>query len=142
MQSSEFTVQNAYRYDHRGPLRWIISHVWRYKLFVLGGLGGTLGGSICYSAAQRMIGTAAGAIIAPTNGPDPLPGLALAILGLLLAEGLLNLTGSLSSENVAARVEADAREELYRSLLGKNQTFHDRQRTGDIMAAQPMTPAG
>ncbi len=134
MQSSEFTVQNAYRYDHRGPLRWIISHVWRYKLFVLGGLGGTLGGSICYSAAQRMIGTAAGAIIAPTNGPDPLPGLALAILGLLLAEGLLNLTGSLSSENVAARVEADAREELYRSLLGKNQTFHDRQRTGDIMA--------
>jgi ATP-binding cassette subfamily B protein len=134
MQSSEFTVQDAYRYDHRGPLRWILSHVWRYKLFVLGGLGGTLGGSICYSAAQRMIGTAAGAIIAPTTGSDPLPGLALAILGLLLGEGLLNLMGSLSSENVAARVEADAREELYRSLLGKNQTFHDRQRTGDIMA--------
>jgi ATP-binding cassette, subfamily B, bacterial len=31
-------------------------------------------------------------------------------------------------------MERDAREELYLSLLGKSQTFHNRQRVGDIMA--------
>ena len=31
-------------------------------------------------------------------------------------------------------MERDAREELYISLLGKSQTFHGRQRIGDIMA--------
>ena len=33
-----------------------------------------------------------------------------------------------------AKLAADAREELYASLLGKSQAFHDRQRVGDIMA--------
>ena len=32
------------------------------------------------------------------------------------------------------RLERDARDELYLSLLGKSQTFHNRQRVGDIMA--------
>jgi hypothetical protein len=31
-------------------------------------------------------------------------------------------------------MERDAREELTISLLGKSQTFHNRQRVGDIMA--------
>ncbi|MEZ4614256.1 MAG: ABC transporter ATP-binding protein [Caldilineaceae bacterium] len=34
----------------------------------------------------------------------------------------------------AQRVERDARDELYISLLGKSQTFHGRQRVGDLMA--------
>ena len=37
-------------------------------------------------------------------------------------------------EFLAQRVERDARDELYVSLLGKSQTFHGRQRIGDIMA--------
>jgi ATP-binding cassette subfamily B protein len=133
-QGGEFTVAGAYQYDRRTPLRWIASHVWRYWYFVLIGIGGYIGGWFCYSAAQRTIGTAAEAIILPGNGADPLIGLALAILALLVGDGLLNLSGSLASESVAARFEADAREELYRSLLSKSQAFHDRQRAGDIMA--------
>jgi ATP-binding cassette subfamily B protein len=35
---------------------------------------------------------------------------------------------------LAQRVERDARDELYVSLLGKSQTFHGRQRVGDLMA--------
>lgn len=35
---------------------------------------------------------------------------------------------------MAQRVERDGRDELYASLLGKSQTFHNRQRIGDIMA--------
>jgi len=33
----------------------------------------------------------------------------------------------------------DSRDELYASLLGKSQTFHGRQRIGDIMARPPTT---
>lgn len=36
--------------------------------------------------------------------------------------------------NLGARIERDAREELYISLLGKSQTFHHRQLTGDLMS--------
>jgi len=35
---------------------------------------------------------------------------------------------------LAQRVERDARDELYLSLLSKSQTFHGRQRVGDLMA--------
>ena len=35
---------------------------------------------------------------------------------------------------VAERLEASTRKELYISLLGKSQTFHDRQRVGNMMA--------
>ncbi len=37
-------------------------------------------------------------------------------------------------EFLAQRIERDARDEFYGSLLGKSQTFHGRQRIGDIMA--------
>jgi ATP-binding cassette subfamily B protein len=37
-------------------------------------------------------------------------------------------------ETLGQRLERDAREELTLSLLGKSQTFHNRQRVGDIMA--------
>ena len=32
------------------------------------------------------------------------------------------------------RLQRDARDELYRGLLGKSQTFHNRQRIGDLVA--------
>ncbi len=32
---SEFFVQPAYPYDRSGPIRWIWSHVWRYKRLFL-----------------------------------------------------------------------------------------------------------
>jgi ATP-binding cassette subfamily B protein len=39
-----------------------------------------------------------------------------------------------ASEFIAQRIERDAREELYLSLLAKSQTYHNQQRVGDIMA--------
>ncbi len=60
--------------------------------------------------------------------------IALSILGIVLVRGLLDITNSWSVETLGQRMERDAREELYISLLGKSQTFHNRQRVGDIMA--------
>jgi ATP-binding cassette, subfamily B, bacterial len=39
-----------------------------------------------------------------------------------------------ANEFIAQLIERNARDELYASLLGKSQTFHGKQRIGDIMA--------
>jgi len=59
---------------------------------------------------------------------------ALAVLVVSLIDSLAHLGGSLSIETMAQKLAHDSREELYVSLLGKSQTFHDRQRVGDVMA--------
>ena len=53
---------------------------------------------------------------------------------MVLLRGLTDIFSAFSIETLAQRLERDAREELYISLLGKSQTFHNRQRVGDIMA--------
>jgi ATP-binding cassette subfamily B protein len=58
----------------------------------------------------------------------------IVILASALGEGLAGLSRNFSAEFLAQRIERNSREELYLSLLGKSQTFHGRQRIGDIMA--------
>ncbi|HEX9595738.1 MAG TPA: ABC transporter ATP-binding protein, partial [Anaerolineales bacterium] len=48
--------------------------------------------------------------------------------------GLFDIVNSLVIRFLAQRVERDARDELYLSLLSKSQTFHGQQRVGDLMA--------
>src|SRR5215207_294649 len=132
-QNTEFSVQHARRYDQRNTLRWLFSHVWRYKLFAFVTMSCYILAWLVFAGAPLMIGRAAQEIIQPT-AQDGLLWIALTILGMLVADGLFMLTGSLSAEHIAAKIAADAREELYASLLGKSQAFHDRQRVGDIMA--------
>jgi ATP-binding cassette subfamily B protein len=132
-QKTEFSIQDARRYDHRSSLRWIVSHVWRYKLFALTTMGCYTLAWLVFARAPVLVGQAAQEIIHPTAEAGLL-WIALSILGLLLTDGISMLTGSLSAEHIAAKIAADAREELYASLLGKSQAFHDRQRVGDIMA--------
>ena len=132
-QASEFTVAGAYQYDHRTVLRWLLSHIWRHKFnfglwFVCG-----ISTFIFYSQAPRLFGQALDKLADPSL-PYTIAEIAFWVLVFLLLDGLVGLIGTLSIETVAQRLEAGAREELYRSLLGKSQTFHDRQRVGDIMA--------
>jgi ATP-binding cassette subfamily B protein len=132
-QSSEFRIQNAYTYDHRSPVRWIVSHVRRSWYLAAAFLFCYSIAWASYSGAQVLIGRAADEIVNPTavNG---LMLVALGILAVLVLDGISGLIGALSAETLAARFEADARQELYESLLGKSKAFHDRQRAGDIMA--------
>jgi ATP-binding cassette subfamily B protein len=51
-----------------------------------------------------------------------------------IGEGTAGLLRSFSAEFLAQRIERNSREELQLSLLGKSQTFHGKQRIGDIMA--------
>ena len=132
MIKSEFNVPTAYRYDQRSPGRWIVSHVLRYKGFLLLTILGFMVAWTVFTQAQVQIGQAAEAIAQPSSGS--LIRIALTILALLAIDGISVLTASLAAENIASRIATDAREELYISLLGKSKTFHDRQRVGDIMA--------
>ncbi len=132
-QRSEFTVKAVYPYDRSGPARWILSHLWRYKVLLI-----AMG--VCYlvawtsfSFSRILIGRAAEEILTPT-APNALLLIALSIFGVLMLDSFGALLGSLTIETNAQRLERDSREELYISLLGKSQTFHNRQRVGDIMA--------
>ncbi len=132
-QKSEFTIAGSREYDRSSAVRWIISHCWEHKLFFGLGLVGFLSAYIAFSMARRLFGVGAEIII---DGGDA--GAVIAVsLGVLLTtvwDGLGSLIGSLSMVMLSTRVERDSRHELYTSLLGKSQTFHDQQRVGDIMA--------
>jgi ATP-binding cassette subfamily B protein len=73
-------------------------------------------------------------VVAPDATLERVTRIALFIFGVHLLQGLFSLGSSFSAETLAQRMERDAREELYVSLIGKSQTFHNRQRVGDIMA--------
>ena len=132
-QRSEFTVADAYSYNRSSPLRWIFSHVLRYKRLFLITCGFYTVAWFSYSFARMLIGAAAEEIMNPTSA-DGLVGIGLAVLFILVLDSTSALGGSLLVETIAQRLERDSRQELYISLLGKSQTFHDRQRVGDIMA--------
>jgi ATP-binding cassette, subfamily B, bacterial len=131
---SEFTVENTYQYNRSGPVRWIISHVWRYKYFFILTCTLYLLAWFSFSGSRYLTGVAAEEIMNPTT-PDGLLVISLVILVVLLfGDSVSALIGSLSIETIAQRISRDSREELYLGLLGKSQTFHNRQRVGDIMA--------
>ncbi|MBX3066270.1 MAG: ABC transporter ATP-binding protein [Anaerolineae bacterium] len=132
-QKAEFTVQNAYRYDLRNTGRWLLSHVWRHKQFLSVWLVCNVMAYMFYSSSPILFGKALEEISDPSR-PGTLVQIALLVLLVLVLDGVSNLIGWLSIETTAQRLERDVREELYASLLGKSQTFHDRQRVGDIMA--------
>jgi ATP-binding cassette, subfamily B, bacterial len=130
----EFTVANEYVYDHRSPVRWIISHILRYPLLPLVALLGQFIRSSLYSLGALLIGQAFDLVATPGAQIGKLLSLALVILAARFSVGLIDLGNIVAIETLAQRLERDAREELYISLLGKSQTFHNRQHVGDIMA--------
>ncbi len=130
----EFRPPREYAYDRSGPYRWIASHVLRYPIFVTSFLAAALLVSVLRSVVPVLTGTAFDVVTGPDGDMERLLALALGILGVVAAQAVLDLTSTFSVEVLGQRLERDAREELYVSLLGKSQTFHNRQRVGDVMA--------
>ncbi len=130
---SEFTVENAYPYNHSSAPRWVFSHIWRYKWLFIVAIFLSAVDFFSYSQSPVLIGKAADEILNPAGG-NRLLELSLGVLAVMTLSSLAFWSGGLLTETLAQRLEADSRQELYISLLGKSQTFHDRQRVGDIMA--------
>ncbi len=130
----EFTVENEYQYNRATPVRWVMAHVLRYPLLPLAMIAATVINNVAYSYIQVYIGQAFDLISLPAWQTSDLAWLALGAVAMAALQGISGLGRNYAGEFIAQRVERDTRDELYLNLLGKSQTFHGRQRIGDIMA--------
>ncbi|HEY6286220.1 MAG TPA: ABC transporter ATP-binding protein [Ktedonobacteraceae bacterium] len=134
MLKREFTVAGEYHYNRSSPVRWITSHLLRYKHLILSFMLTVILTNILYSVIPVLTGVAFNVVLQGESAHNSLIGISLALLAVILVGGGLDLCARFFPELLGKRFARDARSELYLSLLGKSQTFHNRQRVGDIMA--------
>lgn len=134
MTSKEFRLENEHHYDRRGAVRWIISHLRRYLWLPLIVLLAAIVNNFAASYIQVLIGQAFDLIVEPDWETAVLLAIAVMAFAASAVQGVLGLARNYANEFIAQRFERNARDELYASLLGKSQTFHGKQRIGDIMA--------
>lgn len=131
---TEFAVDTEIRSDRRSPLRWVISHILRHKVFLFLMFAGAFINAALASVVPIFTGMAFDAAVA---SPADLGVIGYAALGVVisqLARAIVHVARNFSSEVVGQRLERDTRHELYVSLLGKSMTFHGLQPVGDTMA--------
>lgn len=133
VQKTEFSVDVSYATNRSSAVAWMLSHIRRYWWLLVGAGFAYIIGYGAFSYSNVFLGQAAEEIINPT-GAEAVALLAFAVLVARALDGIASLAGSLALETLANLFERNARHELYTSLLGKSQTFHDRQRVGDVMA--------
>jgi ATP-binding cassette, subfamily B, bacterial len=127
-----FPITDTYSYNLAGPRRWVNSHILRYKyLLAVYILAVTLANGLA-ALALLLVGQAFNAVLA--GSLDQFLHVIPMLLGVAVLSGCSSVGARFVPALVGKRLERDARAELYLSLLGKSQTFHNRQRVGDIMA--------
>jgi ATP-binding cassette subfamily B protein len=134
LSRQEFTVADEYHYNRSSPARWIASHLLRHKCWLFGFMVLSIAANVLYSTIPLLAGAAFNLVLQRGDVLPQLIMISLCLLLVVLVEGCTDLGARLTSVVVGSRFLRDAREELYISLLGKSQTFHNRQRVGDIMA--------
>jgi len=132
--TGEFAVEGELRFDRRTPLRWIVSHLLHYPLLLVAFAVCAVLATALTSAIPSETGRAFDIVLSGTAAVKDVLRVGLLILGMTALRGVLELATSFSVETLGQRLERDTRRELYISLLGKSQTFHDRNRVGDVMA--------
>ncbi len=132
MLKREFTVTDEYRYNRATPTRWIVSHLMRYKFLVIGFMIAATLANVFNAAVPSLTGVAFDAV--RRSSGSQLLTVVMSLLIVIALTGVTDLTGRLWAEILGKRFARDVRDELYLSLLSKSQTFHNRQRVGDVMA--------
>lgn len=132
---TEFSVAGQPEFDRRGPVRWIVSHQLRNPWHLAGFLIGSVVMVVLNSMIPGLVGDAFDTVLDESaDRRAELTTIVVILLVVVLARSALDFVARLCTEVLAKRIERDARDELYVSLLGKSQTFHNRQRVGDLMA--------
>ncbi len=134
MINREFRLENEKQFDRRGPVRWIVSQLTHYWYLPLIAIIAAVVNNFAASYIQVLIGRGFDLLNTPGWPTRSLVLLALAVFGSAALQGIFGLARNSAFEFMAQRIERDSRDSLYGSLLGKSQTFHNRQRIGDIMA--------
>ena len=130
----EFHVAGLPEYPTGGALRWIGAHALRYWWLSAIMIGASVVNNYAFGNSALFIGRGLDVIARPNWPRADLLRVALVIAASATVQGLTGLLRNLVTEILAQRIERDAREELYVSLLGKSQSFHARRRVGDLMA--------
>ncbi len=133
MSPAEFSVDRTWEPDHRSPSRWLLSHLLRYKLYIVGVFVGAFGNGIGAGLLFMHVGWAFNAIVEEADVVQ-LGWICLSLVTSQVIRGVLMLGRNFCSEIIGQRVERDTRDELYVSLVGKSMSFHDNQVVGDLMA--------
>ena len=132
---TEFSVAGQPEFDRRGPVRWIVSHQLRNPWHLAGFLVGSVAMVVLNSMIPGLVGNAFDTVLDESiDRRAELTTIVVVLLVIVIARSALDFVARLCTEVLAKRIERAAREELYVSLLGKSQTFHNRQRVGDLMA--------
>ena len=135
---SEFTAaaasaRHAAAFDTRTPGRWIVSHLRCYPVVVVLAVLCQLVSWALFALMPVMIGRAAQVVIDGLGSRELLLA-ALRLIGVMAGNSAALITAMACAASLGHRLQRDARDELYRGLLGKSQTFHNRQRIGDLVA--------
>lgn len=130
----EFTVAGEYVYNRSSPVRWVVSHLLRYPWLPALGIAANITEAGLFAYAPVIVGQAFDLMLSPQRSVAALGQVALLVFGVRALQSLIGLGASALGQLLASRFDRDAREELMISLLGKSQTFHNRQQVGDIMA--------
>jgi ATP-binding cassette subfamily B protein len=133
MHHREFSISNEYHYNRRSGPRWILSHVLRYPVVPIVFVITVIGMAAAQSLGAVFVGRAFDTLIGGGGVPE-LTVAALWVIAAYLGYGACDIVNSLSLRVLGQRVERDTRAELYLSLMGKSQTFLNRQPVGDLMA--------
>jgi ATP-binding cassette, subfamily B, bacterial len=116
------------------PEKWVIDRTLRHWWLLLIAFLGSVTAIAMYSLGAVQIGQLIEGVINKQIGLIQLQQMCLALVVILGGRGLVALIGSLAAQTLAERLERDVRDELFTNLIAKSQTFHNRQKTGDLMA--------
>ncbi|HKZ41890.1 MAG TPA: ABC transporter ATP-binding protein [Candidatus Hodarchaeales archaeon] len=136
-QKAEFIGGRDFRTTktRTSPFRWILSHVFRYKIYILLTIVLQLVATFLQTLIPVFIGIAVAVLYrGEADAINQLLSLSLFTLISGVLVGVLNLARIFATEVLSQRIERDARDELFSSLIGKSLTFHDKQKIGDIMS--------
>lgn len=136
LASTKQTPKNLDRHQQQNvtPERWVMMRATKHWWLMLVALVGSIGAIALYSLGAVQIGQLIEVVIQKKISVAQLQTLSLILLIVLCGRGLVALIGSLAAQTLSERLERDVREELFTNLLAKSQTFHNRQKTGDVMA--------
>ncbi len=121
MNRREFTVADQHQYSQAGPMRWIASHLLRYKRLLAVFVVSTLSASLLNATMPLLIGNAFSAVLHGATPRTTLAQIALTMLALVVGVFACDAAARSTIEFLGKRLSRDAADELYASLLGKSQ---------------------
>lgn len=131
---TEFASSIDYHSNRNGPLRYALSHIFRYKFIFFSALILMLVSVVLQSSIPSIIGNLAGLGKDHKLTLSIIKSESLKVLIIGTLAGLLLLIRNFMIEYISQNIEKNVRDELYSAMIGKSLAFHDQQTIGDLMA--------